>query len=47
MIKGFEGFSKNNNLKFLHIPKNAGTSIENIGKEQNILWGFQEWERSK
>ena len=26
-------------LKFIHITKCAGTSIENIGKENNILWG--------
>ena len=26
-------------LKFIHIPRNAGTSIELIGKRNNILWG--------
>lgn len=26
-------------LKFIHICKNAGTSIENIGKVNNINWG--------
>ena len=26
-------------LKFIHITKCAGTSIENIGKRHNILWG--------
>jgi hypothetical protein len=26
-------------LKFIHITKCAGTSIENAGKKQNILWG--------
>jgi len=26
-------------LKFIHITKCAGTSIENIGKQNNILWG--------
>ena len=28
-----------NNLKFIHITKTAGTSIENIGFKHNILWG--------
>lgn len=27
------------NLKFLHIPKTAGTSIENEAKNHGILWG--------
>ena len=26
-------------LKFIHITKTAGTSIEDIGKNNNILWG--------
>ena len=26
-------------LKFIHITKCAGTTIENIGKKKNILWG--------
>lgn len=26
-------------LKFIHISKCAGTSIENLGKENNITWG--------
>jgi len=26
-------------LKFIHITKCCGTTIENIGKENNILWG--------
>ena len=26
-------------LKFIHITKNAGTSIEDAGKNHNILWG--------
>ena len=26
-------------LKFLHIPKTAGTSIENAAKNNNLLWG--------
>ena len=26
-------------LKFIHITKCAGTSIEDIGIENNILWG--------
>lgn len=37
-------FFKNNNLKesfleFIHIPKNAGTTIENIANEKDIKWG--------
>lgn len=30
-------------LKFIHIPKNAGTSIENVGLKHDIYWGFREW----
>jgi hypothetical protein len=30
---------KKNKLDFIHIPKNAGTSIENLGEKYNILWG--------
>lgn len=26
-------------LEFIHIPKNAGTTIENIANERNIKWG--------
>ena len=26
-------------LKFIHITKTAGTSIENLAKEKNIYWG--------
>ncbi len=26
-------------LQFIHIPKNAGTTIENIANEQNVKWG--------
>ncbi|CAK9032640.1 unnamed protein product [Durusdinium trenchii] len=26
-------------LKFIHIPKNAGTSIEHLGKKLNLHWG--------
>ena len=30
-------------LKFVHIPKNAGTSIETIALKNNITWGFRDW----
>lgn len=30
---------KNKELKFIHIPKNAGTSIEELGKKLNLKWG--------
>ena len=26
-------------LKFIHITKCAGTTIENVGKKNNVLWG--------
>jgi hypothetical protein len=26
-------------LKFIHIPKNAGTTIEDVAKENGIMWG--------
>jgi hypothetical protein len=34
-------FSQNKEkfLEFIHIPKNAGTTIENIANEKNIKWG--------
>jgi hypothetical protein len=31
--------SKNFRLEFLHIPKNAGTTIEHLGLLHNITWG--------
>ena len=33
-------FDKIKQLKFIHITKTAGTSIEKIGKQNNILWGM-------
>ena len=30
---------ENKELKFIHIPKNAGTSIEELGKKLNLKWG--------
>lgn len=33
-------------LKFIHITKCAGTSIENIGEKHNILWGRYDVEYS-
>ena len=32
-------YYKDKQLHFIHIPKNAGTTIENLAKENNILWG--------
>jgi len=32
-------------LKFVHIPKNAGTSIENVALKNNIHWGFRDWSK--
>jgi hypothetical protein len=32
-------FNTNKKLFFLHIPKNAGTSIENLGNKYGIKWG--------
>ena len=30
-------------LSFIHIPKNAGSSIENAGLQKNTLWGYKRW----
>tara|TARA_Y100000389_G_scaffold9977_1_gene9323 strand:+ start:263 stop:1009 length:747 start_codon:yes stop_codon:yes gene_type:complete len=38
-IKNKEHMNKIKKLEFVHIPKNAGTSIENLGKKFNINWG--------
>ncbi len=36
----YEKFGNNlNKLNFIHIPKNAGTSIENLANKHNIKWG--------
>lgn len=32
-------FRYKTNLQFIHIPKNAGTTIENIGNKHNVKWG--------
>jgi len=38
--KKFEKFGKKaGKLVFMHIPKNAGTTIENIGREHGYNWG--------
>jgi len=37
--KKHELFIQRRELFFIHIPKNAGTSIEDVSKSQNILWG--------
>ena len=37
--KKYENFKNNNTLFFIHIPKNAGTSIEDVAKKHNINWG--------
>jgi hypothetical protein len=36
---------ENFDLKFVHIPKNAGTSIENSALKNNITWGFRDWSK--
>ena len=33
-------------LSFVHIPKNAGTSVENVGQNHGIRWGKNEMETS-
>ena len=38
---------ENFDLKFVHIPKNAGTSIENVALKHNIKWGFRDWSKKK
>ena len=38
-IEYFETFTNKKPLKLIHITKCAGTSIEDIGKENGLLWG--------
>lgn len=33
-------FTQKKNLDFIHIPKNAGSSIEFLAKKYNIKWGM-------
>ena len=35
------------NLFFIHIPKNAGSSIEEISYKKNILWGMKYFQENK
>ena len=40
LIDKIENFQNNQKkLQFIHIPKNAGTSIENLGYKFGIKWG--------
>ena len=40
LINKIENFQNNKEtLQFIHIPKNAGTSIENLGNKFGIKWG--------
>lgn len=40
-----EKFYSPNQLEFVHIPKNAGTSIENAAEKAGIKWGFKQWSK--
>ena len=44
--KKFENFKNKKELFFIHIPKNAGTTIENIAFEHNILWGVKYFKKN-
>ena len=39
LISCSERFSRFSRLSFIHIPKTAGTTIEELGSRQGILWG--------
>lgn len=45
-LEGFFSLSQNQQLEFVHIPKNAGTSIENAANKVGIKWGFKQWTKS-
>lgn len=39
VLKHINNINVENFLEFIHIPKNAGTTIENIANDKNIKWG--------
>lgn len=39
IFKHLNNINVENFLEFIHIPKNAGTTIENVANDKNIKWG--------